>query len=293
VAVRPSIVCGNCGWALTVDDKFCAKCGTAVLWENTAPAVKEEPQPTASTVVCPSCGIPNSSENTLCSGCGSPLRAAAPTSQPKTSAKKKGNDSDKQPERKGRTGRKIESWKVLSIAGCVVVLVLVGIGVLRNPPKEASTENQALDNNSTPAVSPTLVNDIEELQKTVDAAPNDAGALLRLANALHDAKFMPRAIETYKKYLRLKPADADARVDMGICYYESGDSPTAIKEMQTALTYDPKHQMALFNLGIVTLNQGNLQESNDWFKKAAGVNPNTQVGQRAQQILSQHSTIQQ
>jgi hypothetical protein len=43
----------------------------------------------------------------------------------------------------------------------------------------------------------------------------------------------------------------------------------------------------------VTLNQGNLAQSNEWFKKAIAVNPNTQVGQRAQQILTQHSTIQQ
>ena len=291
MAVRPSIVCGNCGSALAPGDKFCAKCGTAVLWDNEAPIVKE--QPPTSTIVCPSCGIPNSSENAICSGCGSPLTAALSAIQTKASTKKKGGSTDRQPERKGQTGRKIESWKVLSIAGAVVVLVLVGIGVFRNPPKEASTESQAVDNNSGPAVSPTLVSDIETLQKTVDANPNDVGALLRLANALHDAKFMPRAIDTYNKYLHLKPADADARVDLGICYYESGDSPTALKEMQTALTYDPKHQMALFNLGIVTLNQGNLAQSNEWFKKAVAVNPSTQVGQRAQQILTQHSTIQQ
>ena len=291
MAVRPSIVCGNCGSVLAPGDKFCAKCGTAVLWDNEAPIVQE--QPPASTIVCPSCGIPNLSENALCSGCGSPLTATASPSQSKTSTKKKAGTVGKQPERRGEAGKKIESWKVLSIAGGIVVLVLVGIGLFRNPPKEASTESQAVDNNSTPAVSPTLLSDIETLQKAVDADPKDAGTLLRLANALHDAKFMPRAIDTYKKYLRLKPADADARVDMGICYYESGDSPTAIKEMQTALTYDPKHQMALFNLGIVTLNQGNLAESNEWFKKAVGVNPNTQVGQRAQQILTQHSTIQQ
>ncbi len=289
MAVRPSIVCGNCGSALASGDKFCAKCGTAVLWDDEAPIAKEPPK--TSTVVCPSCGILNLSENAACSGCGSPLTASA--SQPKTSAKKKGGAGDRQPERKGAAGRKIESWKVLSIAGAIVVLVLVGIGVLRNPPKEASTESQAVDNNAGLAVSPTLVSDIEALQKKVDADPNDAGALLRLANALHDAKFMPRAIDTYKKYLHFKPSDADARVDLGICYFESGDSPTALKEMQTALTYDPKHQMALFNLGIVTLNQGNLAQSNEWFKKAVAVNPNTQVGQRAQQILTQHSTIQQ
>ena len=292
MAVKPSILCGSCGSALALGDKFCAKCGMAVLWDAET-AVTEEHAPSVSTIVCPSCGIPNLSENAVCSGCGSVLTGVPSPSQPKTSMKKKGTALDRQPERKGESGRKIESWKVLSIAGAVVVIVLVGIGLMRNPPKEASVENQSVDTNSGPVVSPTLVSDIEELQKSADAHPNDAGTLLQLANALHDAKFMPRAIEMYKKYLRLKPADANARVDMGICYYESGDSPTAIKEMQTALTYDPKHQMAMFNLGIVTLNQGNLALSNEWFKKAVGVNPNTQIGQRAQQILTQHSTIQQ
>ncbi len=263
-----------------------------MLWDEETAAI-EERAPSVSTIVCPSCGIPNLSENVVCSGCGSALTGAPSAPQAKTSAKKKGAASDRQPDRKREAGKRIESWKVLSIAGAVIVIVLVGIGLLRNSPKEVSTENQSVDNNSGPAVSPTLVSDIEELQKNADAHPDDAGTLLQLANALHDAKFMPRAIEMYKKYLHLKPADANARVDMGICYYESGDSPTAIKEMQTALTYDPKHQMAMFNLGIVTLNQGNLALSNEWFKKAVDVNPNTQIGQRAQQILTQHSTIQQ
>ena len=292
MAVKPSILCGSCGSALALGDKFCAKCGVAVLWDEET-ATTEEHIPAISTIVCPSCGIPNLIENSVCSGCGSALVAAPSTPHAKTSAKKKGAALDRLPERKGTAGKRIESWKVLSIAGAVIVIVLVGIGLMRNPPKDASTESQSADNNSAPAVSPTLVSDIEELQKNADAHPNDAGTLLQLANALHDAKFLPRAIEMYKKYLHIKPADANARVDMGICYYESGDSPAAIKEMQTALTYDPKHQMAMFNLGIVTLNQGNLAQSNEWFKKAVGVDPNTQIGQRAQQILTQHSTIQQ
>jgi cytochrome c-type biogenesis protein CcmH/NrfG len=292
VALKPSIRCGKCGSALALGDKFCAKCGMAVLWDEETSATKEQVAP-VSTIVCPSCGIPNLSENAVCSGCGSGLTGAASSSQAKASVKKKGAVSQQEPERKALPGKRVESWKVLSIAGAVVVVVLVGIGVMRNPPKEVPAQNQSADVSSIPNVSPTLVSDIEALQKNADAHPNDAEVLLRLANALHDAKFMPRAIETYKKYLHLKPGDSDARVDMGICYFESGDSPTALKEMQTALTYDPKHQMAMFNLGIVTLNQGNLAQSNEWFKRAVVVNPNTQIGQRAQQILTQHSTIQQ
>ena len=182
---------------------------------------------------------------------------------------------------------------MLTIAGVIVIAVLVAIGVFRNPPKDLTKQEESQGTSTGPAISPTLVSDIEGLQKNVDSNPQDSGALLKLANALHDAKFMPRAIGTYKKYLALKPSDPDARVDLGICYFESGDSPAALKEMEAALKYDPKHQMAMFNLGIVTLNQGNLPLSNDWFKKAVAVNPNTQIGQRAQQILSQHSTVQQ
>jgi len=289
VAVRPSIVCGSCGAALASGDKFCAKCGTAVLWGDETAVANNQAPPAVSTIACPSCGIPNLSTNAVCSGCGSPLTNA----QAKSPVKKKGAPLDRQPERKGQSGKKFESWKVLSIAGGVIVIVLVGIGLVRNSPKEVSAENQSVDSNPSPAVSPTLVSDIEVLQKNADDRPADADALLKLANALHDAKFMPRAIETYKKYLHLKPADANARVDMGICYYESGDSPTALKEMNTALAYDPNHQMAMFNLGIVTLNMGNLAQSNEWFKKAVGVDPNTEIGQRAQKILTQHSTIQQ
>ena len=181
---------------------------------------------------------------------------------------------------------------MVAIGAIVVIVVVLGIGVFRNSPKQLSSQSPSLPSDPGPSVSPTLLSDIESLEKNSEANPRDAGVLLRLANALHDAKFMPRAIESYKKYLKLRPQDADARVDMGICLFESGDSPTAIEEMKTALKHSPKHQMAMFNIGIVMLNQGNLNESNDWFKKAVSVDQNTPIAQRAQQLLTQHSTIQ-
>ncbi len=288
--VKPTISCGSCGAPLSLNDKFCAKCGTAVRWDS-EPAASDEKPVTPSIVICPSCGIQNASVNTVCSGCGTQLADSAAALLARGSAGKKTTDSQRKSERKTPGGKKLESWQVLSIAGIIVIAVLAAIAVFRNSPKEVPAQEQAAESNAAPAVSPTLVADIEALQKSVDANPRDAEALLHLANALHDAKFMPRAIATYQKYLQLKPRDADARVDMGICYYESGDSPTALKEMQKALTVDPKHQMAMFNLGIVTLNQGNLALSNEWFKKAVEINPGTQIGQRAQQILTQHSTI--
>ncbi len=292
MAVRPSISCSNCGSPVALNDKFCAKCGMALVWDEDAGAAMEKNLPTGK-VACPSCGVTNSTVNVLCRGCGTNLATAASLTQSRPASRKISAGSTKEAGKKRAPGKRLESWKTLSIAGALVVLVILGIGVFRNPPKEVSPQNQSLAITPDAGINPTLMNDIDALQKSVDANPKDAGSLLRLANTLHDAKFMQRAIEIYKRYLLLKPADPDARVDMGICYFESGDSPTALKEMRTALKNDPKHQMATFNIGIVNLNQGNIQESNEWFKKTVALDPKTEVAQRAQQILSQHSTIQQ
>jgi len=293
VAVRPSISCSNCGSPVALNDKFCAKCGTALVWHEEEASGGEEKKSSAAKVVCPSCGVTNSAVNLLCVGCGTNLAAAVSSIQSRASLKKKSAGAPREAEGKKSPRKKLESWKTLSIAGALVVIVILGIGVFRNSPKEVSQQNQSLGMGPDAAANSTLMSDIDALQKSVDANPKNAELVLHLANALHDAKFTPRAIEMYKKYLLLKPADPDARVDMAICYFESGDSPTALKEMHTALKYDPKHQMATFNIGIVNLNQGNLQESNEWFKKTVALDPNTQVAQRAQQILTQHSTIQQ
>jgi tetratricopeptide (TPR) repeat protein len=150
---------------------------------------------------------------------------------------------------------------------------------------------------------PVSIQEIERLQAEADARPSDAPALLRLANILHDnamrdSRFLLRAIETYKKYLNLQPANPDARVDLGICYFELGrvDSinnrslfSQAIREMETAFRSSPTHQPAAFNLGIVNLNAGNLEESNKWMKKTVELNQQSELGQRAQRILEQHS----
>ena len=148
-----------------------------------------------------------------------------------------------------------------------------------------------------------MLQEIEELQGTVDANPNDAAALIRLANMLHDVgmhnqMFLNRAINTYSKYLKLKPADPNARVDIGICYFEMAREDTnnaaswllrAIQEMETAFKSNPDHQPAAFNLGIVNLNAGNMEESRQWFKKAMEINPSSDLGKKAKEMLDQHS----
>jgi tetratricopeptide (TPR) repeat protein len=149
---------------------------------------------------------------------------------------------------------------------------------------------------------PQALVDLEPLQRAAEANPTDPAALLRLANGLHDNHAYLRAADAYKKYLALRPKNPNARVDLGICYYELSSLDTAntvqylmmaLTEMQRAHADSAAHQPAVFNLGVVNLRLGNLEESNKWFREAVHLNRASDLGVRAQQMLEQHTLPQQ
>ena len=110
----------------------------------------------------------------------------------------------------------------------------------------------------------------------------------RLDKLAQDAGLSEKAISNYKKYLAKFPEDADARVDMAICYYNLNDYNTAISEMETAIKYQPKHQIAYLNLGIVNLAAKNIEASKEWFKKTVELDPNSEAGKRAAELMHSH-----
>lgn len=145
------------------------------------------------------------------------------------------------------------------------------------------------------------IQQIDSLQKVVDAHPDDAQTLLRFANLLQDVRVFPRAIEMYKRYLLLRPTDADARVDLGVSYFDLAlmdsihgrtflDSADVI--VRKALTYQPNHQLGHFNLGIINLHRGDIATSNGWFRMCIAIDSTTRVGQQAKEILTQHPVMQ-
>ena len=243
-------VCGECGAEVQRTDMRCRACGKVLEWGETRPAV----------------------------------------SRPSRVERSKRANAD------GPVRRRFEPWQVISfIAVGALIVFLVWTELSREHAAPATTAAKS----SMPLESPLAGRvDIGPLENAVKANPKDADAVLRLANALHDTGMLPRAIEQYKNYLSMHPDNPDARVDLGICYDQMGMTDSlrseqyyalAIEEMETALKGTPSHQAAAFNLGIVNLHRGNLEESNKWLKKAAALNKNSDLGMRAQQILQQHS----
>jgi Tfp pilus assembly protein PilF len=144
--------------------------------------------------------------------------------------------------------------------------------------------------------------DLKPLEDAVRKRPSDAGAQLMLANALHDNRMLSRAVDAYRKYLAMRPKDPDARTDLGICYFQQAQADSINREsllheaataMEEAFNSAPRpHQPSAFNLGVVYLHLSELEESNKWFRKAVEINRDSDLGKRAQNMITQHAVPQ-
>ena len=244
--------------------------------------------------VCGACGAEVQRRDARCRACGKDLewgdmRPAAPQrAHARRSLKEKTGE---------KSVRHVEPWQVISFIAVGGLLLFVLWTELSRDRATSATPAVQASMPQQPPLAPSLV-DLAPLEAALKANPKDADAVLRLANGLHDHGMVMRAIEQYKNYLSMIPGNPDARVDLGICYDQMGLADSlhadtyyalAIQEMETALKGSPSHQPAAFNLGIVNLHRGELEESNRWLKKAAAMDAKSDLGMRAQQILQKHS----
>jgi len=311
--MKPRIYCPYCDSELRWGDKFCGNCGKPIDGSDSESAEKKEVPASVhrseqGQVICGTCGTVNKPGIAFCRTCGSELAGPSNASAEMKQSSRKDARKDRAASRKELKPLPfLNSWKpaVLLIL-IVVAAVLVDWYVSKeNIPQQAAQQMPPEAQQPTGANMAALPQ-IEDMERQLKANPADMGMTLQLANFLSDNRFYDKAITYYEAYLQKKPQDANARVDMGICYKEVGKYDDATREMKKALEYDPKHLFATFNLGIVALDEGKMymdqgqmdranqliQESNDWFKKAVALSPTSEVGKRAQQLLSQHSNTQ-
>jgi tetratricopeptide (TPR) repeat protein len=207
--------------------------------------------------------------------------------EPLSRNEKRENDAR---ENKSRNKIKFGAWSSQLIVAVIAVLALVILAYTMFFEKRPGADALQQQVSQPMSALVQLPSDIQELENSVTANPDDMSLTLQLANALHDRQLYDKAIPYYKAYILMNPKDADARVDMGICYKELGKYTEAEGQMKMALHYVPNHLFAHFNLGIVYLSEGNLEESNKWFKKTVALDPNSEVGKHAQQLLTQHNS---
>lgn len=286
--------CVECGYKIEGEFKFCPNCGSQLILDGTD--LESRAKRIDNVFICKNCGEENSTESLTCFSCGMPLKSGKEIKQAQLNYEKKQNrqkeihTTDSSMRSKIKANEKvIDNKKILLISSFVIIVfvfALIVTGVF-NPEIQHSATQMNNESKGT-GVDLSVMNEINDLENKIRANPNDFESTLHLAHLLQDSRFFEKAISNYKKYLAKYPDNSDARVDMGICFYNLGDYTNAISEMETALKYDPKHQIAHLNLGIVNLTAGNIEVSKEWFKKAVELNPDSEAGKKAQQLLTSH-----
>lgn len=312
--MKPRIYCPYCNAELRWGDKFCGSCGKRMEWSDgdqtqNGDAKAAAPEQSQFELTCPSCGTVNKAGSERCKRCGSDLGSqVGPVTKAVAVGPKQVKRDHRGSNKELKTPSLLYSWKpAIALVVIVVAAVMIDYYVSReNIFQQVAQASQAAVSQQSPAANMAAVPQIEDVERQVKANPADFGLTLQLANLLSDNRFYDKAITYYQTYLKMKPKDTNARVDMGICYKEIGQYDASMREMKQALQDDPKHLFATFNLGIVTLDEGKMcmdrgqmdkanefiRESNDWFRKTVELDPTSEVGKRAQQLLSQHSSTQ-
>ena len=292
--------CPNCGEELKSKFKFCPSCGFNL---QDMGETKESSQPDSvetEIIICDNCGTENPVGSRTCEGCGIRLKSSEKKvvkKEPAKSVKEKKHSHPKKAKEKtsvknkveGQQVKEIDSKKILVIAAIVIFggfIILLAAGIFDRPPTTNVNSNVTQGQGS--GVDLNSLQRINELEEKVKNNPDDKTSLLELAHLRNDSGFYEKAIEDYEKYLKMVPNDADVRVDMGVCYYNLRNFDAAIKSMTEALKYKPSHQIAHLNLGIVNLAAGNVEKSKEWLRKAVQIDPNSDAGKRAQELLSSH-----
>jgi Flp pilus assembly protein TadD len=92
---------------------------------------------------------------------------------------------------------------------------------------------------------------IQQLREYVEKNPNDADAVLKLANANFDVHRWDRARDLYAQYLKLRPNQADILSDLGITYRELGKYQEALEQFVKAQKLAPDHWQSRYNQAVV------------------------------------------
>jgi tetratricopeptide (TPR) repeat protein len=273
-------------------------------------------------LICPTCGFQNSVGSRSCESCGSSLKGVAKSqsSIPVTSAKSDSIAAEaRAPEQKNvrsqsafprkekrketkapnvqQPSRKKFQLSTIQVTTIVAAILLGSIfvyGIVSTKsvaPQEGMPGGNTQQQTTTNQPSADVLNQIDRLRQVVDKNPSDLVSTLQLSNMLQDNSMYDQAAVYYKRYLAKIPDNVDARVDYGVTLYESGHTQDAIDQLNEAIKMNPKHQKAYFNLGIVYLNAGEVDKSNEALKKCVSIDPNSGVGKQAQQILQQHANI--
>jgi hypothetical protein len=136
-----------------------------------------------------------------------------------------------------------------------------------------------------PGAGPAM-DDINRLREQVEKNPDDADAILALANLNYDIANWARAKELYERYLQLRPPHPDVLTDLGVALRGVGDFDGALARFQEAQRLQDGHWQSLYNQVVVlAFDMSDYGRAREVLARLQALQPgNAEVGRLAQEV---------
>jgi tetratricopeptide (TPR) repeat protein len=133
--------------------------------------------------------------------------------------------------------------------------------------------------------------EIQQLRDYVAKNPDDADAVLRLANLNFDIRNWGRAQELYGHYLKLRPGNPDVLTDLGISYRETQQFEQALEQFRQARKLAPGHWQSYYNeVVVLAFDLKRLDEAGPLLQQLQRMQPdNPEVAKLADAVARQRS----
>lgn len=113
------------------------------------------------------------------------------------------------------------------------------------------------------------------LQRAIELKPEDTDALVALGNTRYDMGDFASAASFYERVLAVQPRNADVQTDLGNTYFQRQppDFKRAIEEYRKTLRIDPRHEKAWQNIAAAALQLEDKATAREAIQQIMSVNP--------------------
>lgn len=225
--------------------------------------------------------MPEPTKPTGDSGARRPRREAAEQPRPAAPAR------PAQGRRASARAAKRQSGNRLRVISSIIALLMVATLVFGLVVTGASLGFGAATTPTDTAQSPANSSLVPTYEARVRDNPQDADAMLVLANTLQNQGDYPGAIGWYERAVALQPDRVDWRLAFGQALYSYGQLFDAEVQYQRALQIDPNSAEAEYALGSLYLrwNPPRLEEARIHFTRASELQPEGSAGRSARAAL--------
>lgn len=187
--------------------------------------------------------------------------------------------------------RILGSLLLVAVAAAAVILYR-GLPVWKRPA--APVQNAALQAKSQQSVphKPQVSEEHEAkvLAMALQKKPGHTPVLFKLAMIESGEGHLQDAARHLREIVHREPGNSEARLELGRVLFQLGDIQGAVEQNEEILKTHPAYEDALYNLGAIYGNLGNKERAAEYWKRLIALDPRSEGGQKAKQMLSQLQT---